>query len=86
MLYLPWLLLKKKLQDEKFCLNQEECANGMADSLLRGTGIPGAITAQVKNALMVINSESSKKNPKYSKAIKEASQHISNRGISSTRK
>ena len=56
---------------KNYCLNQEECANGMADSLLRGTGIPGAITAQVKNALMVINSESSKKNPKYSKAIKE---------------
>ena len=58
-------------QDEKLLSKSGRVANGMADSLLRGTGIPGAITAQVKNALMVINSESSKKNPKYSKAIKE---------------
>ena len=58
-------------QDEKLLSKSGRVANGMADSLLRGTGIPGAITAQVKNALMVINSESSKKNPKYSKAVKE---------------
>ena len=58
-------------QDEKLLSKSGRVANGMADSLLRGTGIPGAITASVKNAIMVLNKESGKKNPKYSKAVKE---------------
>jgi len=40
-------------------------ANGMADSILRGTGIGGAIFSVVKNAAMKIYSESEKKNPEY---------------------
>ena len=45
--------------------------NGMADSILRGTGIGGAIFSVVKNAAIKIHSESEKKNPKYEKAALE---------------
>ena len=41
--------------------------NGMADSLLRGTGLPGAITATVKNMVLKAIEESEKRNPEYTK-------------------
>ena len=40
-------------------------ANGMADSLLRGIGIGGAIISTVKNAGLKLAKENAKKNPKY---------------------
>ena len=41
--------------------------NGMADSLLRGTGLPGAITSTVKNMVLKAIEESEKRNPEYTK-------------------
>ena len=42
-------------------------ANGMADSLLRGTGVAGGVVSVTKNAIMRIIEESQKKNPNYEK-------------------
>ena len=41
--------------------------NGMADSLLRGTGIAGSVISVGKNAIIRIINESKKKRPKYEK-------------------
>ena len=46
-------------------------ANGMADSILRGIGISGAIISVVKNAAMRWVKEEEKSNPKYENAILE---------------
>tara|TARA_R110002060_G_scaffold74886_1_gene84344 strand:- start:57 stop:6794 length:6738 start_codon:yes stop_codon:yes gene_type:complete len=40
-------------------------ANGMADSLLRGAGLGGAIFSVLKNLALRLNQESDKKSPKY---------------------
>ena len=40
-------------------------ANGMADSILRGLGLYGAVFATLKNFALKIYKESQKKNPKY---------------------
>ena len=50
---------------------QIRIANGMADSLLRGTGIAGAALATVKNIILKLYEESDKKNPKYEDAALE---------------
>ena len=42
-------------------------ANGMADSLLRGTGVAGGVVSVTKNAIIRIIEESQKKNPNYEK-------------------
>lgn len=42
-------------------------ANGMADSLLRGTGVAGGVVSVTKNAIMRIIEESQKDNPNYEK-------------------
>jgi hypothetical protein len=42
-------------------------ANGMADSLLRGTGVAGGVLSVTKNAIMRIVKESQKDNPNYEK-------------------
>jgi len=42
-------------------------ANGMADSLLRGTGVAGGVMSVTKNAVMRIIKESQKDNPNYEK-------------------
>jgi len=42
-------------------------ANGMADSLLRGTGVAGGVMSVTKNAIMRIVKESQKDNPNYEK-------------------
>ena len=49
-------------EDEKKVV---DIANGMADSLLRGIGIGGAIISTVKNAGLKLAKENAKKNPKY---------------------
>jgi len=46
-------------------------ANGMADSILRGIGISGAITSVIKNAALRWVKEEEKSNPKYENAILE---------------
>ena len=46
-------------------------ANGMADSILRGIGISGAIISVVKNAALRWVKEEEKANPKYENAILE---------------
>ena len=46
-------------------------ANGMADSILRGIGISGAIISVVKNAATRWVKEEEKSNPKYENAILE---------------
>ena len=58
-------------QDEKLLSKQGRVVNGMADSLLRGTGFLGATIAGVKNAALKIHEQSEKKNPKYGKAVLE---------------
>ena len=45
--------------------------NGMADSILRGTGFYGAAIAAVKNAMIKFHTESQKRRPKYENAIYE---------------
>ena len=44
-------------------------ANGMADSLLRGLGIQGAVVSALKNSLITIADENNKKSPKFVKAV-----------------
>jgi len=56
-------------QQEKLLSKSGRIANGMADSLLRGTGFAGATVSAVKNAALKIASESEKSRPKYSKAV-----------------
>jgi len=41
----------------------------MADSLLRGLGIQGAVVSALKNSLMTIANENNKKSPKFVKAV-----------------
>jgi hypothetical protein len=41
--------------------------NGMADSLLRGTGVAGGVLSVTKNAILRIVKESQKDNPNYEK-------------------
>ena len=45
--------------------------NGMADSLLRGMGIGGAVFSVVKNTAIKLHDQSEKKNPKYEDAALE---------------
>ena len=47
-------------------------ANGMLDSVIRGTGIAGAVFSVVKNTALKIHKESEKKNPKYEDMVFEA--------------
>ena len=55
--------LEEEDEDSKYV----NIANGMADSLLRGMGIGGAIVSIAKNVGKRIYDESQKKNPKYEK-------------------
>jgi len=51
----------EKKKEEKYI----SVANGMADGLLRGIGVGGAVIATLKNALVKIIKESEKKRPDY---------------------
>ena len=44
-------------------------ANGMADSILRGIGVSGAIVSVLKNAALTFVREDKKKNPNYEKIV-----------------
>tara|TARA_R100000951_G_scaffold113354_1_gene115183 strand:- start:108 stop:8234 length:8127 start_codon:yes stop_codon:yes gene_type:complete len=48
-----------------------DVANGMVDSILRGTGIGGAVFSVIKNAGMKLAKENAKDNPKYENATAE---------------
>jgi hypothetical protein len=48
-----------------------DVANGMVDSILRGTGIGGAVFSVIKNAGMKLAKENAKDNPKYENAAAE---------------
>jgi len=50
-----------KVKEKKYV----NVANGMADSLLRGMGLGGAIFSVLKNTALRLNQESDKKRPKY---------------------
>ena len=54
-------------EDEEKQKKYVSIANGMADSLLRGTGIAGSVISVGKNAVIRIINESEKKRPKYEK-------------------
>ena len=54
-------------EDEKKQEKYIGIANGMADSLLRGTGVAGSVISVGKNAVIRIINESKKKRPKYEK-------------------
>ena len=56
-------------EDEKQANKEGRIANGMADSLLRGLGIQGAVVSALKNSLMTIANENNKKSPKFVKAV-----------------
>jgi hypothetical protein len=58
-------------EDEKKQEKYVSIANGMADSLLRGTGIAGSVISVGKNAIIRIIKESKKKRPKYEKVVYE---------------
>ena len=50
---------------------QIKIVNGMLDSILRGTGLGGAVFSVVKNASIKFLEEDAKKNPKMEKVVKE---------------
>ena len=58
-------------EEEEKTKKQIRVANGMVDSLLRGSGVQGAIASVVKNAALRIYQESEKDRPKYSKGAIE---------------
>jgi len=58
---------EEEVEDEKAKDKYVNIANGMADSLLRGTGIAGSVISVGKNAIIRIINESKKKRPKYEK-------------------
>jgi len=53
--------------DEKYEKKYVDVANGMADSILRGTGVGGAAVSVGKNAIIRIMREQEKKQPKFEK-------------------
>jgi len=52
-------------------------ANGMADSVLRGTGLAGAVVSVLKNVALRLNQESGKKSPKYQDVLQKEILQIS---------
>ena len=56
---------EEEIEDEKAKDKYVNVANGMADSILRGTGIAGAVVSVGKNAVIRIINESKKKRPNY---------------------
>ena len=56
-------------EDEETIENKElRTVNSMADSVLRGTGVYGAIVSTLKNILLEINKQSNKDRPDYTQA------------------
>ena len=62
-------------EDEKKQARYVNVANGMADSILRGMGVQGAIFSVLKNTALKLTRESEKKQPKYQDVlVKEIAQ------------
>ena len=61
----------EEADDDEERTRYSNVANGMADSILRGTGFRGAIASVVKNTLIKIYRENKKNNPKYANAAYE---------------
>jgi hypothetical protein len=62
---------KKKTKTDKE--RYFDVANGMADSILRGSGVYGALISTLKNATIETIEQTKKKNPQYINTIKELS-------------
>ena len=58
-------------EEEKEEKRYTNIVNGMADSILRGTGLGGAIFSVLKNVALRLNQESDKKSPKYQDVIQK---------------
>ena len=54
-------------EDDQLGTKTFTIANGMADSILRGIGLAGAVTSVVKNSIIRINNELEKSSPKLEK-------------------
>ena len=62
-------------EDDKNQTKYANVVNGMADSILRGIGIGGAVFSVLKNTAIKLNRESDKKQPKYQDVlVKEIAQ------------
>ena len=62
---------KKKTKTDKE--RYFDVVNGMADSILRGSGVYGALISTLKNATLETIEQTKKKNPQYINTIKELS-------------
>ena len=58
--------------DKKTEAKLTRTANGMVDSILRGTGVKGAVFATIKNTLLEIYEQYNKKSPEYVDVVFEA--------------
>lgn len=56
---------EEKKRNEKYF----DIANSMSDSILRGTGVYGAVASVVKNTAIRLAKEADKKAPKYQDAV-----------------
>jgi len=64
-------------EEEKEEKRYTNIVNGMADSILRGTGLGGAIFSVLKNVALRLNQESDKKSPKYQDVLQKEILQIS---------
>jgi len=64
---------EEKVKEKKYV----NVANGMADSLLRGMGLGGAVFSVLKNTALRLNQESDKKSPKYQDVLQKEILQIS---------
>ena len=66
-------LLFDEEEEEEEKERYSNLVNGMADSILRGSGVFGAIASTTKNTIFKIIDENKKKNPDYTNVIQELS-------------
>jgi hypothetical protein len=66
-------LLFDEEEEEEEKERYSNLVNGMADSILRGSGVFGAIASTTKNTIFKLIDENKKKNPDYTNVIQELS-------------
>lgn len=66
-------LLFDEEEEEEEKERYSNLVNGMADSILRGSGVFGAIASTTKNTIFKLIDENKKKNPDYTNVIQEIS-------------
>ena len=66
-------LLFDEEEEEEEKERYSNLVNGMADSILRGSGVFGAIASTTKNTIFKLIDENKKKNPDYTNVIQEVS-------------